>query len=87
VSFEWDLHYSHRYYELTYNKREERHSSRQFDRFGELSLVFGTGRVTLGRINFSLSVHKPAQEVGILVIDGLNMFFAKMTLFHKAGDR
>lgn len=35
------------------------------------------------RINLSLGIHKASQKIGIFVIDGFNMFFAKMTLFHK----
>lgn len=74
-------------FSLTDYKRKKCQGARKFDGFAEFSLVPGAGRVTLGGINLALSVHKTAQKVRVFVVDGIDMLFAKVTLFHKTGDR
>ena len=61
------------------DERHECHYSGFFDGVGQFPLVAGTSAVTLGRIDLALRIHKPPQEVSILVVNFVDLVLAKKT--------
>jgi len=68
---------------LPRRKWNQRHDAGAFDGARKLTLVFGAGAMFLGRIDFPEGIHKPTQEVGVLVVDRIDLIGAEITLFHR----
>lgn len=68
---------------LSHEIRQQRHKARTFDRGCEFALVPHTNAGTLARNNFSKRGKVSAQRVRILIIDGLRVDLAEMTLMRN----